>query len=217
MLWADLGWAQSTTSYYFRSKIASVLKIGRLPQHLHFMVFVCPCQVFSEDPVLTSALVLQFVTGAQLGNQTSPKYMQTAACCKHFAAYDLESIPTNRRKFNAIVSPWTMQTSGREAFLLYLFLLEEIRPNMVPALSTASLKHLHTGPFRNNQQSIMWGHLSSARKMTSLQRVLQPLVIQQRISGLQWLCVLQAMCWLLNLCQQIQTSYIFPNVCGPFL
>eukprot|EP00118_Oscarella_pearsei_P012727 m.95985 g.95985 ORF g.95985 m.95985 type:complete len:873 (+) comp36884_c0_seq1:58-2676(+) len=59
-------------------------------------------EVFSEDPNLTSQLTYNFVVGAQFGGDTaSSDYLLTAACCKHFFAYDLESEPTLRFLFSA--------------------------------------------------------------------------------------------------------------------
>ena len=61
-------------------------------------------QVYTEDPVLGSHLTAKFVMGAQSGGNESSEYMQAAACCKHYAAYDLETIPVDRHHFSATVS-----------------------------------------------------------------------------------------------------------------
>ena len=51
-------------------------------------------EVYSEDPRLSSALTVGYVTGIQGasadGTQNDPAYMQAGACCKHYVAYDLE-------------------------------------------------------------------------------------------------------------------------------
>jgi beta-glucosidase len=47
-------------------------------------------EVYSEDPRLSSALTVGYVTGVQgaayNGTQDDPDYMQAAACCKHYVA-----------------------------------------------------------------------------------------------------------------------------------
>eukprot|EP01104_Vermistella_antarctica_P017227 TRINITY_DN6074_c0_g1_i1.p1 TRINITY_DN6074_c0_g1~~TRINITY_DN6074_c0_g1_i1.p1 ORF type:complete len:949 (-),score=113.70 TRINITY_DN6074_c0_g1_i1:185-2626(-) len=70
-------------------------------------------EVLSEDPLLTSLLTIEYVKGVQ-GN--SSDYMQAAACCKHYAAYDLESIPTVRYKFDAQVNARNMWETYMPAF-----------------------------------------------------------------------------------------------------
>lgn len=60
-------------------------------------------EVYSEDPYLTGELTYNFVTGGQGANETETKYLMAAACCKHFAAYDIENIPVSRFQFNAQV------------------------------------------------------------------------------------------------------------------
>lgn len=63
-------------------------------------------EVYSEDPRLSGALTYNFVTGAQ-GNASVP-YMLSGACCKHYAAYDIESIPRERYFFDAVVDARNM-------------------------------------------------------------------------------------------------------------
>ncbi|CAF1588452.1 unnamed protein product, partial [Didymodactylos carnosus] len=58
-------------------------------------------EVYSEDPYLSSQLTVHFVGGAQGKNFTDSKYKLVAACCKHYAAYDVE---TNRFEFDAQVN-----------------------------------------------------------------------------------------------------------------
>ncbi|XP_065197293.1 uncharacterized protein LOC135828788 [Sycon ciliatum] len=74
-------------------------------------------EVYSEDPVLSAFLTYMFVHGAQVGNETSPKYMQSAACCKHYAAYDVETIPTDRYEFSATVDSRNMWETYMPVFL----------------------------------------------------------------------------------------------------
>lgn len=45
----------------------------------------------SEDPRLSAGLTYAFVTGGQTPDESN--YMLAAACCKHYAAYDIESNP----------------------------------------------------------------------------------------------------------------------------
>merc|ERR1712166_992641 len=51
-------------------------------------------EVYSEDPRLSSALTIGYVTGiqgaAQNGTQRDSRYLQAGACCKHLVAYDVE-------------------------------------------------------------------------------------------------------------------------------
>lgn len=68
-------------------------------------------EVYSEDPRLTSALTTAFVTGIQDTNSTA--YPGAAACCKHYLAYNLESMPTGRFYFDANVT-------GRDLWETYL-------------------------------------------------------------------------------------------------
>ena len=67
-------------------------------------------EVYSEDPELTSALTVGCVSGIQAGkglDDAEPEPMLAAACCKHFAAYNVETIPTDRYHFDANVSTST--------------------------------------------------------------------------------------------------------------
>ena len=74
-------------------------------------------EVYSEDPYLTSRLTFEFVDGAQVGNtSSSPKYWQSVACCKHFAAYDVETDPTLRYVFDAKVDARNMWETYMPAF-----------------------------------------------------------------------------------------------------
>lgn len=59
----------------------------------------------SEDPVLTSALVASYVQGMQNNSgadaENGPYLM--AACCKHYAVYNIEDKPVDRTSFDAVV------------------------------------------------------------------------------------------------------------------
>jgi beta-glucosidase-like glycosyl hydrolase len=61
----------------------------------------------SECPKLTGDLVYAYVTGLQNNSETltptSPPLL-TVACCKHYAVYNVETIPTDRHHFNAVVN-----------------------------------------------------------------------------------------------------------------
>ena len=60
----------------------------------------------SEDPVLTGALVAAYVTGMQNSSTDALAAngpLLSAACCKHYAIYNVENIPMDRTKFNAVV------------------------------------------------------------------------------------------------------------------
>eukprot|EP01094_Clydonella_sp_ATCC50884_P013034 TRINITY_DN2330_c2_g1_i5.p1 TRINITY_DN2330_c2_g1~~TRINITY_DN2330_c2_g1_i5.p1 ORF type:complete len:654 (+),score=198.47 TRINITY_DN2330_c2_g1_i5:97-1962(+) len=77
-------------------------------------------EVYSEDPYLTSALTVQFVTGAQVRSRDDK--LLTVACCKHYAAYDLESIPVLRYNFSAQLDArnlWETYMPGFEACVRY--------------------------------------------------------------------------------------------------
>ena len=54
--------------------------------HVHFDC----CAVWSEDPYLTSRFVIEFVSGIQ---QEQKGYLQSIACCKHFAACEFSAPP----------------------------------------------------------------------------------------------------------------------------
>ena len=71
-------------------------------------------EVFSEDPVLTGTLTEHFVKGIQLYKVGR---LQSLACCKHWAAYDLEGpYPTTRFNFSAKVDARNMLESYLPAF-----------------------------------------------------------------------------------------------------
>ena len=74
---------------------------------------LAPCirslqESFGEDPFLTARLGVAFVTGAQANppHQTVGESgsLLVGMCCKHFAAYDVEDLPTPRYRFDANVS-----------------------------------------------------------------------------------------------------------------
>lgn len=71
-------------------------------------------EVYSEDPALTSALTYSFVTAIQ--ERDCNGYMRAAACCKHYLAYDLETDPVERYKFNAVVNGRDMWETHLPAF-----------------------------------------------------------------------------------------------------
>lgn len=54
-------------------------------------------EVYGECPLHTGKLVTEYVRGLQGGNDD--RYMQVAACCKHFAAYDVEDLANGTRRF----------------------------------------------------------------------------------------------------------------------
>jgi beta-glucosidase len=57
-------------------------------------------EVNGEDPLLTSRLTVGMVKGAQLKERG---YVKAMACCKHFAAYDVEDFPEHRFVYDAVV------------------------------------------------------------------------------------------------------------------
>lgn len=71
---------------------------------LSFLILVLPRATSCRCPHLTSELVVAFVTGLQNTTAQSTAPLLTAACCKHFAAYNLESNPASRFVFNAVVN-----------------------------------------------------------------------------------------------------------------
>lgn len=73
-------------------------------------------EVYGEDPALMSGLVKAFVDGLQHANDTSAPYPATVACCKHYAAYDIESIPIPRYFYNAEVDVRNMWETYMPAF-----------------------------------------------------------------------------------------------------
>lgn len=67
-------------------------------------------EVFGEDPHLTSELAVSIVTGMQ-GNREGETTaadggasLMAGACCKHYAVYSSEDVPTNRNQLNVNVS-----------------------------------------------------------------------------------------------------------------
>ncbi len=62
-------------------------------------------EVFGEDPILMSGLVTNLVLGIQnnsAGNAADADgRLLAGACCKHFAVYDLETVPTDRHHYDA--------------------------------------------------------------------------------------------------------------------
>ena len=59
--------------------------------------------------------MIPFVQGMQGANDTRV-YQLSAACCKHYAAYDSENIPENRILYNAIVNNRNMWESYLPVF-----------------------------------------------------------------------------------------------------
>eukprot|EP01084_Bolivina_argentea_P041129 75902_1 len=59
-------------------------------------------EVYSEDPRLGAHLAYAVVTGMQYGGLQNDKYYMMGLQCKHYAVYNLESIPESRTHFNAI-------------------------------------------------------------------------------------------------------------------
>ena len=78
-------------------------------------------EVMSECPKLTGDLVFAYVTGLQNNTETltptSPPIL-TVACCKHYAVYNTETIPTDRHHFNAVVT-------ARDLWEIYLPVFEQ--------------------------------------------------------------------------------------------
>lgn len=73
-------------------------------------------EVYSECPTHTKILAKNYIKGMQFertSNVTNKKYLQGIACSKHYLAYDVESDPIVRYKYNAIVN-------GRNLFETYL-------------------------------------------------------------------------------------------------
>ena len=80
-------------------------------------------EVYTEDPHLMSELVVQFVTGVQnnsAGSSLGPGgNNQAAACCKHFAVYNVEDgggVVDDRFSFNAVVNGRDFWESYMPAF-----------------------------------------------------------------------------------------------------
>ena len=65
-------------------------------------------EVYSECPKLSADLTLAIVTGMQ-DNAPGEKvgkdgHILSAACCKHYGVYNVETLPTDRHHFNAVVN-----------------------------------------------------------------------------------------------------------------
>jgi len=78
-------------------------------------------ETFGEDPHHMARLVVAYVTGAQdnaPGAKVGPdgKHMRIGMCCKHFAAYDLENVPSSRQTFNTNLSSADMWYTYMPAF-----------------------------------------------------------------------------------------------------
>lgn len=72
-------------------------------------------EVPGEDPYLTGRYAVHFVRGMQ---GRHPQYYQVLACCKHYAAYDLDNVnrTLTRHNFNAIVQQRDMLKTYLPAF-----------------------------------------------------------------------------------------------------
>ena len=68
-------------------------------------------ETYGEDPYLTGALGVAFITGLQ---GDDPKYIKTAACAKHFAVHS--GPEAERHSFNAVVSKKDMFETYLPAF-----------------------------------------------------------------------------------------------------
>lgn len=78
-------------------------------------------EVYSEDPQLSSQITVALVTGMQ-GNPSGVKtadngYIMTGGCCKHYAAYNIETHPVDRHHFDA-------QVQARDLWETYLPVFE---------------------------------------------------------------------------------------------
>lgn len=73
-----------------------------------------------ECPLLTGALVASYVNGMQNSSDANAETgtLLMAACCKHFAIYNVETIPTDRTLFTADVG-------ARDLFETYLPAFEQ--------------------------------------------------------------------------------------------
>eukprot|EP01051_Picozoa_sp_SAG22_P009235 SAG22_NODE_755_length_7442_cov_2.270598_3_plen_301_part_00 len=73
--------------------------------------------MYSEDPRLSAALTVGYVTGIQgswpNGTQKNPKYMRVGACCKHYVAYDIEG---NSNYKNRSIQPGSDLVENRVFF-----------------------------------------------------------------------------------------------------
>jgi beta-glucosidase len=92
-------------------------------------------ETYGECPTLTGKLAIPFVRGSQ-GNDMSGASLDrngtwlAGSCCKHYAAYDLESYPIDRGHFSANVS-------ARDMFEYYL-------PPFHDCIATAEAMHVMT-------------------------------------------------------------------------
>lgn len=74
-------------------------------------------EVFSEDPVLTGQLTKSYVMGMQGAAVDNNGRLLTGACCKHYAAYDLEGpTPAGRKNYSANVDARNMWETYMPAF-----------------------------------------------------------------------------------------------------
>ena len=77
-------------------------------------------ETFGEDPHLMGELVVAWVTGAQnnsRGKSTDANgKLLSGLCCKHFAAYDIENVPSERTVFDAQVDARSMWETYMPAF-----------------------------------------------------------------------------------------------------
>ena len=78
------------------------------------------CEVASEDPLINGDFGSQYSQGVQqagLDANFSTKFLSGVATLKHWDAYSLEDSDGSRRyDFNAIVSPYALQTTYFPAF-----------------------------------------------------------------------------------------------------
>ena len=70
-------------------------------------------EVYGEDPFLTAMLAGEWIDGAQTKSKDTKGRLLTAACAKHFAAYDVENHPVDRVLFDA-------RLKSRDLFETYL-------------------------------------------------------------------------------------------------
>ena len=117
-------------------------------------------EVYSEDPRLTSALTVGYVTGIQgahlNGTQKDASYMQAGACCKHYVAYDVEGNgPLPSRVF------FDAQVSGPAGAVVQPLVTRAVRllatRCSMPSLPRGVL-HPHGGWYQNRarQPKVKW-------------------------------------------------------------